>query len=120
MFYEQLGKLSIFAISYAATRTCQPFLENAACSCCNTTQLVWAHSHMYYMPEVSACKYRACDSCTVRHAHWDGSFCRHLSHSRPSAAKEVSATTGKMGTSPASLAALPMNGTFVKGGSEDT
>lgn len=114
------GKLSIFASPYATTWTCQPFLETAACSCCNMTQLVRHHSHMYYMPEANACKYSACDTCTVRHACWDCGFCGHLSHSRPGAAKEVSATTGKMGPWPASLAALPMNGTFVKGGSEDT
>lgn len=39
---------------------------------------------------------------------------------QPSPAKEVSATTGKAGALPARLAALPMNGAFVKGGSEDT
>lgn len=39
---------------------------------------------------------------------------------QPNPAKEVSATTGKAGALPARLAALPMNGAFVKGGSEDT
>lgn len=34
------GKLSISAAPYATTWTCRPFLETAACSCCNMTQLV--------------------------------------------------------------------------------
>lgn len=54
------------------------------------------------------------------HARWEGSICRHLSQSLPGAAKEVSATTGEVGARPAGLVALPMNGAFVKGGSEDT
>lgn len=74
---------------------------------------------MYYIPRrehaISASK-----TCTMRHAYWEGSISRHLSQSRPGAAKEVSATTGKAGALPARLAALPMNGAFVKGGSEDT
>lgn len=96
------------------------FLDTAARSCCNMTQLVLHHSRMYYMPEASDGKYSACDTCTVRHACRDGSFCGHLSRGLPAAAKEVSATTGKTGAWPACLAVRPMNGTFVKGGSEDT
>lgn len=38
----------------------------------------------------------------------------------PGAAKEVSATTGAAGGVPERLAALPVNGAFVKGGAEDT
>lgn len=56
----------------------------------------------------------------MRHAYWQDSISRHLIQSQPGAAKEVSATTGKAGTLPGRLAALPMNGAFVKGGSEDT
>lgn len=52
--------------------------------------------------------------------YWEDRISRHLSQSQPGAAKEVSATTGKAGALPARLAALPMNGAFVKGGSEDT
>lgn len=54
------------------------------------------------------------------YAYCEGSINRHLSESWPAAAKEVSATTGEAGTLPARLAALAMNGAFVKGGSEDT
>lgn len=53
-------------------------------------------------------------------AYWGGSISRRLRQSRPGAAKEVSATTGNAGALPARMAALPMNGAFVKGGSEDT
>lgn len=49
-----------------------------------------------------------------------GRISGHLSHSQPGAAKEVSATTGRAGALPARLAALPVNGAFVKGGGEDT
>ncbi|TNN71425.1 hypothetical protein EYF80_018374 [Liparis tanakae] len=57
---------------------------------------------------------------TARRACWGGGVGRRLSRRRPGAAKEVSATTGDAGAPPARLAALPMNGAFVKGGSEDT
>lgn len=63
------------------------------------------------------CSYR---TDTARHACWGGGIGRRLSRSRPGAAKEVSATTGNAGALPARLAALPMNGAFVKDGSEDT
>lgn len=54
----------------------------------------------------------------MRHSYWEGALGRR--RSRPGAAKEVSGTTGKAGALPARLATLPMNGAFVKGGSEDT
>lgn len=113
------GETFHFCHSHAATWSCQPYLETAACGCCNMMQLVLYCLHMYYMPEASAFKYSACDTCTVKHAYWEGSICGHLSQSLSGAAKEVSATTGKAGAWPAGLAALPMNGAFVKGGSED-
>lgn len=75
---------------------------------------------MNHIRRARACEYSAYETCTVRHASWEGSICRHLSQSLPGAAKEVSATTGKAGALPAGLAALPMNGAFVKGGSGDT
>lgn len=54
------------------------------------------------------------------YSFWEGGISRHFNQCQPGAAKEMSATTGKVGTLPVRLAALTMNGAFVKGGSEDT